>query len=184
MTVRGERDPLPYYQWFVKDYRANRKVQAMTYVERGLYRELLDECWEEGSIPDDPAKLAEICGCPVGVMAEAWPKIRRCFTPLAGLDGMFLTNDKLESLRHKADKLREAASIAGRKSAERRFNGRSTVVDGRQPTEQNRAKQSSSGASAASGPEGPSASADEMASPEQIRAILDNLKGFGDGSRR
>lgn len=183
MTVRGERDPLPYYQWFVKDYRANRKVQAMSYVERGLYRELLDECWEEGRIPDDPIALAEICRCPVGVMAESWPNIRKCFTPLPGMDGMFLTNDKLESIRAKADKVRDAASIAGRKSAERRFNGRSTVVDGRQPTEQNRAKQSSSGASAASPIDGASASAEELATPEQMRAILDNLRGFGNGPR-
>lgn len=183
MTVRGERDPLPYYQWFVKDYRANRKVQAMNYVERGLYRELLDECWEEGRIPDDPLALADICQCPVGVMAEAWPKIRKCFTPLPGMDGMFLTNDKLESLRHKADKIRNAASVAGRMSAEARRNGRSTVVNGRQPTEQNRTEQSSSRPSAASPLEGASASGDEPASPEQIRAILDNLKNFGGGGR-
>lgn len=43
-------EALPYYRWHWRDYRANRKVQRMTYIERGLYRELLDECWAEGFI--------------------------------------------------------------------------------------------------------------------------------------
>lgn len=146
MTVRGGRDPLPYYPWFVKDFRANRKVQRMNYVERGLYRELLDECWEEGVIPDDPIKLAEICNCPAGVMVEAWVKIRPCFTATEGLDGMLLANDKLESIRDFVEAKRDLRSLAGKASALARANARSTSVDGRsthvnkrQQTEQSKA---------------------------------------------
>ena len=131
MTIRGGRDPLPYYPWFVKDFRANRKVQRMNYVERGLYRELLDECWEEGTIPDDPLRLADICNCPPGVMVEAWPKIRPCFTPTEGLDGMLLANDKLESIRDFVENKRDLRSLAGKASAMARANARSTHVDRR-----------------------------------------------------
>jgi hypothetical protein len=63
-------EALPYYRWHWRDYRANRKVQRMTYVERGLYRELLDECWAEGFISDDLGALAEVCGCPRDVLAR------------------------------------------------------------------------------------------------------------------
>ena len=78
----------------------------MNYVERGLYRELLDECWEEGTIPDDISKLAEIARCPVGVMAEAWPNIKPCFEPVEGLDGMFLQSPRLEQVRTEQDAFR------------------------------------------------------------------------------
>lgn len=137
---------MPYYPWFVKDFRANRKVQRMNYIERGLYRELLDECWEEGVIPDDPLKLAEICNCPPGVMVEAWPKIRPCFTATEGLDGMLIQNDKLESIRDFVEAKRDLKSLAGKASAMARanirstsVNRRSTSVDSCQQTKQNKA---------------------------------------------
>lgn len=138
---------MPYYPWFVKDFRANRKVQRMNYIERGLYRELLDECWEEGVIPDDPLKLAEICNCPPGVMVEAWPKIRPCFTATEGLDGMLLQNDKLESLRNVSEEKRNQQRLAGLASAEKRrqgertLNGRQRALNGRQPAEHIRTEQ-------------------------------------------
>lgn len=142
---------MPYYPWFVKDFRANRKVQRMNYVERGLYRELLDECWEEGTIPDDPLKLAEICNCPPGVMVEAWPKIRPCFTASEGLDGMLLVNLKLESLRHASEEKRVQQRLAGLASAQKRvsrgtdversLNGRQRALNGRQPAEHIRTEQ-------------------------------------------
>lgn len=100
------RAPLPFYPWYITRYRAHRKAQSMSYVERGLYRELLDECWEEGAIPDDIGKLAEIARCPAGVMAEAWPNIRPCFTPCEGLDGMFLESPRLEQIRTEQDAFR------------------------------------------------------------------------------
>ena len=36
-------EPLPYFKWLWRDWRANRKVQRLDYVARGLYRDLLDE---------------------------------------------------------------------------------------------------------------------------------------------
>ena len=90
---------LPYYKWFWQDWRANRKIQRMSYIERGLYRELLDECWVEGSIPNDVNELADICGCPVNVMADAWQVLSSCFVFIDG----FLVNEKLHSLRTEKD---------------------------------------------------------------------------------
>lgn len=72
----------------------------MTYIERGLYRELLDECWVEGYIPDDCELLADICGCPVEVMADAWQVLSNCFVSIG--DGK-LVNEKLHSLRTAKD---------------------------------------------------------------------------------
>jgi uncharacterized protein YdaU (DUF1376 family) len=102
---------LPYYKWFWQDWRANRKAQRMSYIERGLYRELLDECWVEGGIPNDIASLAEICGCPKEVMASAWQVLESCFVLL---DGVYV-NEKMESMRTEKDAERLAKSESGKK---------------------------------------------------------------------
>lgn len=106
--------PLPYYKWFWQDFRANRKVQRMSYIERGLYRDLLDECWADGSIPNDLEELAEICGCPDDVLANAWQVLSKCFVDRG--DGR-LVNEKLESLRTDTDKTRLARAESGKKGA-------------------------------------------------------------------
>lgn len=102
---------LPYYKWFWQDWRANRKIQRMSYIERGLYRELLDECWVEGFIPNDIDQLADICGCPTEVMASAWQVLSSCFIEIDG----FLVNEKLHSLRTEKDKERLVKSENGKK---------------------------------------------------------------------
>ena len=115
-SVAVERmKPLPYYRWYVQDYRASRNANRLSWQERGIYRELLDECWVEGSIPDDIERLADICRCPVGPMAEAWPTLRRLFAPLEGLDGMYLSSKRLEIERSEEDKERIRKANAGRK---------------------------------------------------------------------
>lgn len=103
---------LPYYKWFWQEWRANRAVQRMGYVERGLYRELLDECWSEGGIPNDVAEMAEICGCPVDVMANAWQVLSKRFE--LSPNGM-LVNERLERERTDKDRVRLARAEAGRK---------------------------------------------------------------------
>lgn len=102
---------LPYYKWFWQDWRSNRTIQRMGYVERGLYRELLDECWAEGCIPDDVSAMAEICGCPEQVMADAWQVLSKCFVLL---DGKW-HNEKLDSLRTEQDQIRVKRANAGAK---------------------------------------------------------------------
>lgn len=103
---------LPYYKWFWQDWRANRKVQRMSYIERGLYRELLDECWVEGFIPNDISELADICGCPDEVMADAWQVLESCFDVQ---DDGTLINSKLHNLRTAKDVERMVKSANGKK---------------------------------------------------------------------
>src|SRR5581483_8150888 len=99
-----------YYPWYVQDFRASRKVQRMSYISRGLYRELLDEQFLEGSLPTDLQSLAEICGCPLKVMEKAWPEIQACFQESGGK----LLNAKLELIRTERDQLRVKRAQSGR----------------------------------------------------------------------
>ncbi len=109
-------EPLPYYKWLVRDYRANRKVQRMGYLAKGFYRELLDEAWLEGSLPIDFDGLAEICGCPAKVIEKVWPEIAPCFEERDGR----LYNAKLENQRTAIDaarvKMAESGAVGGKKS--------------------------------------------------------------------
>jgi uncharacterized protein YdaU (DUF1376 family) len=116
MSKRPSRlgDPLPYYKWYLRDYRADRDVQDMGHVARGIYRELIDECWDVGRIPDDVVALSRIARCPLGVMQRVWPALKPKFTPLDGMDGMFLTHAKLERQRTETDAVRVKRSLAGR----------------------------------------------------------------------
>lgn len=110
----SELRPLPYYKWFWQDWRANRKAQRMSYIERGLYRELLDECWVEGFIPNDISILAEICGCPNDVMANAWQVLESCFELV---DDKYI-NKKMESMRTEKDTERLIKSLNGKKGGD------------------------------------------------------------------
>jgi uncharacterized protein YdaU (DUF1376 family) len=112
-------EPLPYYKWLWRDWRANRRVQRLHYVAKGLYRELLDEQWSEGFLPSDVGTLADICGCPLGVMQEHWPSLQDLFETQE--DGS-LVNHKLEQQRTEEDSIRAAKARGGKKSALVKFN--------------------------------------------------------------
>lgn len=110
--------PLPYYKWHWQRFRANRRVQRMDYIARGLYRELLDEQWADGSISNDLVELADICGCPVDVMREKWMQIAGCFE---SRDDGRLFNQVLEDYRTEKDGERLDRKRAGTISAIRRI---------------------------------------------------------------
>jgi uncharacterized protein YdaU (DUF1376 family) len=133
VTARDRKNgmkPLPYYRWYVGDHLALERVQALNYIEKGLYRQLLDECWRKGYIPDDPLRLAELCKCPETVFVRAWKQVREMFITLDFGDGHFLTSERLEVERTEEDAKRVKASLAGKASAKKR-NVRSTSVNER-----------------------------------------------------
>ena len=108
--MSSKQRPLGYYKWFWQDYRADRNVQRMGWQAKGLYRELLDECWVEGSLDPDPDSLATICDCPVDVLANAWQMLSKCFDLVDGR----LVSPVIESLRTEQDALRIKRQESGR----------------------------------------------------------------------
>lgn len=114
MTTERKK-PLPYYRWYVRDHRAHRICRTLSCFEEGMLRKLLDEQWEEGCIPSDPGRLAELLGEPIGVVTEAWQKLRRLFVDMPGEDGFYVRNLRLEKERTEADALRVIKSLAGKK---------------------------------------------------------------------
>jgi uncharacterized protein YdaU (DUF1376 family) len=168
-------EPLPYYRWYWRDWRGSRGVQKMTATERGIYRELLDEQWRTGHLVNEPEWLAEAAMCTKQELANAWQVLSKCFPPIDGTDGQLLANTRLEAERTEQDTTRAKRATAGRLGG--KANAKQMLHSS------SRAEQSSSripeASATASPPLGASASAEPMATPDQIRAIMDGLKGRG-----
>jgi uncharacterized protein YdaU (DUF1376 family) len=113
-SANHAREPLPYYKWYWRDYRANRKVQRLSYTARGFYRELLDEQWDRGFIPNNLDELADICGCPKQVLEDEWQMLSKCFSEI---EPGKLANSRLERERTESDKTRVNRRLAGRSGA-------------------------------------------------------------------
>ena len=110
MNDRVSLDPLPYYKWHWLRWRASRKVQRMSILERGIYRELLDEQWAQGCIRDDASTLSEILDDSQQVLAIAKQVLSKCFTEISAGVWQNLT---LEEQRTENDKMRSKRKIAG-----------------------------------------------------------------------
>lgn len=119
---------LPYYTWFWRDHRANRRAQRLSLAAEGALRRLFDECWAEGMIPSDPPAVAEILGCSSAEVREVWPAIESFFEA-ADVDG-FLVNRKLEGMRTKMDRERADKVRAGRMGAKAKYTPQFDLLAG------------------------------------------------------
>lgn len=124
MAKQKDFEPMPYYRWYWRDWRASRAVQRMPWQARAMYRELLDECWVSGSIPNDADTLANIIGTTRDEFDTFWVHVRPMFTK----KGRRLYNARIEHERERANQLRATKSLAGKKSAEKRGDRGPTPV--------------------------------------------------------
>lgn len=106
-------EPLPYYKWHWRDYRANRRVQRMSWQAKGLYRELLDEFWAEGYLPLDHSELADICGCSLDEFETYWPQVKGCWEETE----TGYVNAKMDTMRTATDTNRVTNANNGRAGA-------------------------------------------------------------------
>lgn len=137
-------EPLQYYKWMWRDWRANRRIQKMHYIAQGFYRSLLDEQWAEGSLPNEEHMLADICGCPLAVFQQYWPEITPCFHVRP--DGRYI-NIKMEKQRTELDskrvKLADAGRVGGLKKISVKQSNVQQLLDiDKQLPKQSRAEQS------------------------------------------
>lgn len=72
---------LPWYKWYPTDWRLSESRADMDLAERGLYRDLLDIHYSDGSIPADPAVLAKMLSVDPVAFAAAWVKVSLRFKP-------------------------------------------------------------------------------------------------------
>ena len=113
--------------WYGREFYADENVLVMTLEQEGAYLRLLWNCWQEGSIPTDTAKLAALCKNSPQKKFErdTWPALRDLF--VARDDGRLL-HHKVELLRDAKEARRVACSKGGRLGNEVRW-GNDRVPD-------------------------------------------------------
>ena len=123
------------YPWYIADWRESETRIRLSLPERALYRELLDYCYLEGSLPIEEIQLSRIASCTAAEIRRYLPAVQ----PLFYLEGERMLHSKVNEVRAKLAKYHEqkrhAGSASGRtrreRALERESNGCSTGV----PTE-------------------------------------------------
>lgn len=116
------------YPMYVADWVRSETRIKLSSAGRGMFRELLDYCWIEGSLPNDVRALRSISGGTDKEFALEWPIMERCFDVM----GDRLHHWKVDEKRPELVAHKQQRSIAGRASVEarrqRKLNERSTSV--------------------------------------------------------
>jgi uncharacterized protein YdaU (DUF1376 family) len=117
----------PAFQFYPGDWLGSQRVSLLTLEEEGAYLRLLASCWQHGSIPSDPDKIARLIG--KGASTTLATTLATMFQPHP-CESASLVHDRLERERDKQDAWAEKSREGGRKSAEKRQNlkGGSTTV--------------------------------------------------------
>jgi len=85
----------PAFQTYAADFYMD--TNSWTIEEVGVYQRLLLTQWVNGSLPDDPVKLARIAGCSVKKLHQVWGIISKKLIPNG--NGQ-LINKRLEEVRN------------------------------------------------------------------------------------
>lgn len=72
--------PLPWFPWYPQEWRTDRYFQRLSWAEKGLLRELLDECYLGRTIPADVEGLAELLAVDATEIRELLPRLLRWLT--------------------------------------------------------------------------------------------------------
>lgn len=100
------------YMWSVDDWRHDELWEILDNREKGIYRELIDQCFIAGSISSDTVILARFVHEPIEYFQVLWEKIRSKFVAANHPDR--LTSRRLERDRDRLNRIRARRSKAGK----------------------------------------------------------------------
>lgn len=99
------------YPWYIADWRSSETRIRLAIPERAIYRELLDYCWQEGSLPIEPNILAAICACDQREFNRYWKNVKYLFFEQDGR----LHHARVDEGRPKLQSWQESRVKAGKK---------------------------------------------------------------------
>ena len=134
----------PAFQMYAADFLTD--VSEWSIEEVGIYIRLLCYEWVNGTLPNDPKRLARCAHCSIQEFNEAWDIVQKKFK----LKNDRLYNTKLEKTREQQLKYREAMSDAGKRGAESRWHSKANGKANGKAHNQNMALQSSTSTSTSS----------------------------------
>ncbi len=115
----------PAFQFYPKEFLMDGNVSGMSLQELGAYIKLLCICWQDGNLPSDPRRLANMVGVPYRAFVKLWPALNVCFRDQAPDR---LIHPRLEKERDKQEAYRNRQSDKGRAGAGARWPKHVSVV--------------------------------------------------------
>lgn len=103
-----------FYEWGISRWLTSRTRMALDCAGRSIYRELLDLCYAQGSIPNDPPTLMRHCGATQAEWDRSWPTISRHFHQ-GKHDPEALCNDQADVFRKNYFRFRAEQRERGKK---------------------------------------------------------------------
>jgi uncharacterized protein YdaU (DUF1376 family) len=108
------------YQWYPGDWASDGLVRTLSFEERGLYREMLDVQWTDGSLPADDARCARAFGLPV----DEFTRIYAAFAEKFESDGERRWDRRMRREQDSYSEYRERATAAGKRGAQSRWGAK------------------------------------------------------------
>lgn len=125
MTARLPAAAIRAFLFETAAWRGSRRVQQMTFAERGMYLELLVEQWEHGAVPATAGECAALLGGDVDEWRDAWPKLAACFE-VRKRDGR-LANARLARDRREREEYYASQRENGRRGGKALWNKQKTA---------------------------------------------------------
>jgi len=114
---------LPWHRWYHGTWLSSETRLSMTAAERGIYRDALDLCYSEGSIPADPVRVQRLLSVTPEEFSAAWPSVSLHFEPdSARIDR--LVNPKAAEVMHEAADYRRRQAENGKKGGRPKGSGK------------------------------------------------------------
>lgn len=152
------------YPWYVNDWLGSSTRAVMSAEQRGIYRDLLDVCWREGSLPSDDGTLQRIAAVTDKEWRRSWPGVKDKFELRDGR----LWNAKVDAKRPKVAQAKANRSASATKAAEARWSNASAMRNAS-------STQTAGNASECGTPSpSPSPSPCSLTLTERVSAVVDN----------
>lgn len=113
------------YPWYINDWLGSATRALMTPEQRGIYRDLLDVCWRDGSLPVDESSLQRIAAASDKEWRRSWPGVREKFAEREGR----LWNPKVDAKRPSVEHAKAIRSASAEKASRARWRNTDGMRD-------------------------------------------------------
>lgn len=111
---------LQSYPWYISDWRQDEAVLAMTAEQQGIYRNLIDMCWDIGDLPTNEKALIGLAMCTEREWKRSWSAVRPMFVEIDGR----LHNKKVDAKRPEIVGYKEGRKRGAQTTNEKRWGNR------------------------------------------------------------
>ena len=97
LVKRDRVAEIHFYEWRVGAWLSSEAHDRLDATGRGIYRELLDHCYTQGKVPDDPEWMCRRCACTREQLEVTWKIIGKHFPKISGTE--YLSNVQADIFR-------------------------------------------------------------------------------------